>query len=261
MCIICYSPAGTTPTELELYNCNSNNPDGFGWAIRTPNGIVTGKTMDSDSAIDQFLELRHEFIDFDAVYHARITTHGATMLENNHPFYVGDGRTVLVHNGMLPITPSEGDTRSDTRIFAEERLPAMGLGMLDKSKSRRKLEKWMAGSKMVIMSTRDDLRKDTYILNESSGVWDSGLWYSNSTYSYASRWSMPSGVSSHDGLDLGVECLNPACNVVWDSLSNSAYSGICDRCDHCLDCGSDWIQCMCYDPTFKGEYKYESLSY
>ena len=72
---------------------------------------------------------------------------------------------------------------------------------------------------------------------------------------------MPSGVSSHDGLDLGVECLNPECNVVWDSLSNSAYSGICDRCDHCLDCGSDWIQCMCYDPTFKGEYKYESLSY
>lgn len=261
MCIICYSPAGTVLSEEDLFNSNSNNPDGFGWAVRTPNGIVTGKTMNSDQAIDQFLDLRGRFADFDAVYHARITTHGATMLENNHPFIVGDERTVLVHNGMLPITPSKGDKRSDTRIFAEERLPSMGVRVLDKPKSRRKLEKWMQGSKMVIMSTRSDLRKDTYILNEDSGVWDNGIWYSNATYSYPGRWLWSSGADSD--LDLGVECLNPMCGVVWDSLSDSVNYGICDRCNCCLDCGEGWLECLCYDPLRNSEleYRYDSVSY
>lgn len=250
MCIICYSPSGFIPSEITLSNSNSNNPDGFGWAIRTPNGIVTGKTMDSDQAINSFLELRERFIDFDAVYHARITTHGATMLENNHPFMVQDNRTVLVHNGMLPITPSKGDTRSDTRIFAEEKLPAMGIGVLDKSKARRKLEKWMTGSKMVIMSTRSDLRKDTYILNESSGIWDDGIWYSNSSYTYTNKyWLNYMGKIDSQFSDV---CVN--CSTVWDDTTEEYYAGVCSACMTCLECGEGDGYCFCYNPAYEYDY-------
>ena len=244
MCIICYSPADTIPSEMELVNCNSNNPDGFGWAVRTPNGIVTGKTMDSDSAINQFLELKSKWIGYDAVYHARITTHGVTALENNHPFYVGDDRTILVHNGMLPIDVAKGDTRSDTRIFAENVLPSRGLGVLDKPKARRKLEKWMTGSKMVIMSSRSDLRESSYILNESSGVWDQGIWFSNSSYTYLNKWWQNYAVV--DPAD-SLWCIG--CETSWDQDSEPAYTGICSTCFTCLDCYESRDYCFCYNPN------------
>ena len=244
MCIICYAPKGVMPTDQQVINCNSNNPDGFGWAIRTPNGITIGKTMSSTDAVDEFLTIREQFIDFDAVYHARITTHGKTMLDNNHPFIIGkDKRNVLVHNGMLPITVAKGDDRSDTRIFAEHTLPSMGLGVLDKSKSKKKLEQWMKGSKMVILSDSPKTKKDTYILNENDGIWDNGLWFSNHSYSYSSRYTY----SNHPTLDLGIECMNPECGIVWDSDSEAAYSGICERCYACVDCGDDILACLCYD--------------
>lgn len=254
MCIICYSPAGTMPTELELVNCNSNNPDGFGWAIRTHSGIITGKTMDSDQAIDQFLDLRQRHIGYDAVYHARITTHGTTSLDNNHPFTVGDKRTVLVHNGMLPIDIAKGDTRSDTRIFAEQILPARGLGVLDKPKARRKLEKWISGSKMVIMSTRKDLKQDTYILNESSGIWDNGLWYSNSTYTYTNKWWLNYS-TVNDPLDDALWCAG--CDKVWENDSEPAYTGVCSYCFTCLDCFESRENCFCYDPRGNGAYLFD----
>lgn len=257
MCIICYSPADTMPTEQDLVNSNSNNPDGFGWAIRTGSGIITGKTMDSDKAIDQFLELRSQHIGYDAVYHARITTHGVTALENNHPFTVGDKRTILVHNGMLPVQVAKGDSRSDTRIFAEKILPSRGLGVLDKPKARRKLEKWMTGSKMVIMSTRGDLRQETYILNESSGIWDQGLWYSNSSYTYLNKWWQ--NYTATGDLDDSLWCAG--CDTDWDLTSEEAYTGICSKCSTCLDCYESREYCFCYNPAGNYTFDYDMVEY
>jgi len=257
MCIICYSPAGFMPTEGQLNNCNASNPDGFGWAVRTPDKIITGRTMNPNTAIERYMELRSKWIDFDAVYHARITTHGPTMLENNHPFRVGDERTILAHNGMLPIEPAKGDRRSDTRIFAEDILTRRGVGTLDKPKEFKKFEKWMKGSKMVIMTSRDDMLQPTYILNEDDGLWDEGMWFSNTSYMpYVSRY--PNGwsymlsdeyyVRDSSDLDFGVECLNPECGIVWGESSESAVSGVCRTCWHCVDCGSDSLECLCHTP-------------
>lgn len=257
MCVICYSPADTMPTEQDLINSNSNNPDGFGWAIRTDSGIITGKTMDSDEAIDQFLELRSQHIGYDAVYHARITTHGVTALENNHPFMVGDDRTILVHNGMLPITVARGDSRSDTRIFAENVLPARGLGVLDKAKARRKLERWMYGSKMVIMSTRGDLQQDTYILNESDGVWDKGLWFSNSSYTYLNKWWQGPAITG----DLIDDLWCFGCDTAWDLTSEEAYTGVCSKCFTCLDCYESRDNCFCYNPAGNYSFDYDKVQY
>ena len=277
MCIICYSPAGSTITEEQIKNSNRSNPDGFGWAVRTPQGIVRGHSMHPDDALNKFMDLRSRYADFDAMYHARITTHGKTNLSNCHPFIVGDDRTVLAHNGMLPIEPVKGDDRSDTKVFAEDVLTRKGLGILDRASSFRKIQKWMSGSKMVIMTDRDDMLKDTYILNEEDGLWDSGLWFSNSSYksrayplyqvgSSKKDWWDNSDYSymlsddylskdlhgylddEYDEVDEGFECMNPECGIVWGATSESAVGGICRSCKHCIDCGYDGVQCMCYNP-------------
>ena len=274
MCIICYSPAGSAMSEDQIKNSNRSNPDGFGWAVRTPQGIVRGHTMNPNDAMDKFMDLRSRYPDFDAVYHARITTHGKTNLSNCHPFTVGDERTVLAHNGMLPIIPAKGDDRSDTKVFAEDMLTRKGLGILDRASSFKKIQKWMAGSKMVIMTERGDMLKDHYILNESAGTWDNGLWFSNSSYKKSpyALYNVASGkyswdsdysymlsddydtedlhgyLADDDNIDEGFECFNPACGIVWDSGSESAVGGICRSCNHCMDCGDSKQQCMCYNP-------------
>lgn len=259
MCVICYVPSGTTPTESQLDNACLSNPDGFGFIVRTDDGLVTGRSMDYDKAIDRFLDLRAKHPQHDAAFHARITTHGQTRLDNNHPFRVGDKRTALMHNGMLPIDVPKGDDRSDTRIFAEDRLTKMGLGVLDNKKQRKALAKWMRGSKMVIMSTRDDLQKPTYILNESDGLWDDGIWWSNTSYSRAPSWSRAwdkdyvhwweaaAATDDDDHFDDGMQCLNPACGIVWTRNSKSNKIGICQSCYRCLDCGYGSNDCWC-DP-------------
>ena len=267
MCVISYMPAGTIATTSHLTNSGLSNPDGFGWAVRAKDGIITGRTMDLEKAIDRFTDLRNRHMDGDATFHARITTHGDTVIDNNHPFRVGDERTVLFHNGMLPINLPKGETRSDTRIFAEDRLTHMGLEVLDNKKRRHGLEKWMRGSKMVIMTTRYDMRKQTYLLNEDAGLWEDGIWWSNTSYQTAPKW-MQSAVAALSNTDYsdwweenfnsrpydeGVQCLNPDCGITWTSDSDAAEKGVCQSCWRCLDCGFENGECFCYTPSYKRE--------
>jgi len=162
-------------------------------------------------------------------------------------------------------------------VFAEDVLTRKGLGILDRASSFRKIQKWMAGSKMVIMTERDDMLNDTYILNEGDGVWDGGLWFSNSSYkarvayskyqvgSKGKEWwdngdysymlsddylakDLHGYLADDDAIDEGFECMNPECGIVWDATSESAVGGICRSCNHCVDCGEAKFECMCYNP-------------
>src|SRR5262249_40587040 len=105
-------------------------------------------------------------------------------LDNCHPFIVGgDSRTVLAHNGILPTTvqPGRGDKRSDTRIAAEDFIPAFG--SLRHRRTRLALARWMSpDNKMVILTVDRRFRERAYILNEDAGIWDGGIWYSNTGY-------------------------------------------------------------------------------
>ena len=272
MCVISYLPAGITTTENYLQNAVASNPDGFGWAVRTNDKIITGRTMDPQRGIDRFMELRSRHMGHDATFHARITTHGTTELSNVHPFRVADERTVLFHNGTLPINVAKGDHRSDTRIFAEDRLPHMGLEALDSKKRRKGLEKWMGWSKMVIMTTRSDMKNTAYILNEDDGHWNDGAWWSNSSYlthpKYAytaravfgkeserddeyARWWAENFNTPIKPFDEGVQCINPECGITWTSDSEANEKGVCQSCWRCLDCGYDQQGCFCYDSTWR----------
>lgn len=271
MCLLMVAKPGALPSDDDLVCACVNNPDGFGYAIHTGRDIITGRGMNADDVIDRFLNLREKFINGYALFHARITTHGSSNKENCHPFRVGDSRkTILAHNGILSnVSIRNGDTRSDTRIFAEDILPSR-LYALDQKKKFKKLERWAGSSKIAILNTNKDLKKQLYIINESLGKWDSrGLWWSNDSYkfnymtssygyydystkskgkSYAYVDDVEYAIDEKDAqafIDDGTLC--SYCHT-WFSESDY-FHGYCQTCWSCIDCKQFEEDCFCHRPA------------
>lgn len=259
MCLLCVMEPNETPTREQLLTAAEANPHGFGFAIMTNDRILTGRGMDAEEVIDRFLRLRAGFPNGHAMFHTRFTTHGSTSKANCHPFRVaGDPDIVLAHNGVLPLNPD--DDRSDTRLFAEEWLPELGIEALDDPVMYAELENWARGSKVAIFSKSSLLQKDVYILNEHLGHWNKGIWWSNYSYekykSYGSYCS--SGYASwerYDGL-LDAEAALDEYGIFDDSSYCSFCSqrdldadyAMCRSCGTCLDCFEDVVECLCYVP-------------
>lgn len=189
MCLLVFMPEGITATKEALESASYYNDDGFGWAIRTPDKILVGKSMDFTKAYEEFSDARSCY-NGDALFHLRITTNGETNLDNCHPFYVGkDSLSVVAHNGILPVAVPAGDNRSDTRIFAETLFPKRGgIAFLNGVASIPLLEKWAAGSKLVFLTSNPASKWRFLIANEKDGDWgtgeNAGVWFSNNSYKY-----------------------------------------------------------------------------
>jgi glutamine amidotransferase len=269
-------PEGTTANIEHLTNGAWNNSDGHGFAVHCGNKIITGHGMDFEQVLDQFLEVRKRNHGH-AIFHSRITTHGLTNIDNCHPFRVGgDPRTVIGHNGVLPIQVPKGDNRSDTRIFADTYLPSIGgVYALDEPDTFASLEKWAAGSKLVVLTTDEWAQREFYIINEKDGHWDTdGVWWSNNSYKY--RWggySSYSKTSKYDTYDSGwktyvssskkyewteqeweeeesywnlYEVTCPVCETkdVWDFDTEDPIT--CPTCECCMWCQMPENYCECY---------------
>jgi glutamine amidotransferase len=112
-----------TPKEDDLMTAVVNNPDGCGWAIIHGDKIKLSREMKGSKAVVKFLADREQYPDGWALFHARIATHGTVGLDNCHPFKVGgDSRVLFAHNGILNISLSEGDLRSDSRTYCQDYL-------------------------------------------------------------------------------------------------------------------------------------------
>lgn len=274
MCLLMVT-MGQLPKREYLVNASENNPDGYGFAVRHDDYIATGRSMKYEHLLDRFYAEMAKSKNPVGLFHARYTTHGTTTLENNHPFRV-DGRKdiILAHNGMLPITPRLGDIRSDTRIFAEDVLGAIGVEELDDKHTFAKLETFAAGSKIAILSTSPELRDPVYILNEELGHWDGDIWWSNSGYKippaysyydsstyYSGSWwnkeleSSDSKIigrnwwSSEEIVDADL-MYDEKCIVCLSQITEKEYhEGICSVCNSCLDCHDHSSACMCYNPA------------
>jgi glutamine amidotransferase len=162
-----------------------------------------------------------------------------------------------------------GDKRSDTRVFAEDLLPAR-LNILDHKKKFKKLEKWAGGSKVAVFTTDRRLNKAVYIINEKLGHWDDdGLWWSNSSYKQSyytypkapitSRWipayDIANGTQQYviDGEDI-TEFVEEgmACSYCGHFFGESDYHhGYCQTCWVCMECQDFEESCMCYRPAYK----------
>lgn len=264
MCLLCVRMPNAEVNPQYLRNANENNPDGSGFAILRSDlsAIDVFCSMDGDLAIIKYLEAIERDPECWSMFHARYATHGTSTCENVHPFRVGGSRkTVLAHNGILPVSVPKGSKRSDTRIFAESILPNMGLGVLDTKYDFEALSDWCAGSKIAIFSIDERLSNNIYIVNEELGDWENGTWWSNSGYkhSFASLYrSRSCGYDPVHGREYATsepvdETVSPydnhgACEICMNYLGESDYrDGVCGFCNSCLECFESIVSnCMCY---------------
>jgi len=263
MCMLCVIPPNVLPSRDKLTYSAINNPDGFGFAIvvSSEQRIIVEHTLNPDDAINRFLDLRAKYPNDYALWHARYATHGSVNLDNCHPFYVVDDKTVLAHNGVLPIDIPAGDTRSDTRIFTEDILAKMGgVVALDNPHMYNMIEEYTSGSKLCVLTVDPRAEYQMYLLHSDKGSEDeSKVWWSNTScnadYGY-NRWTATQSYGSfyppytHTAYAEESEGLYPctSCHAFIDEdrLNNEAICPMCLTCQWC-DMFSD--NCLCYKPT------------
>ena len=269
MCLLVFAHGGCTPEYDDLKTASYNNPDGFGWAMIAGKRIIKGHSMKFDDAWDAYAKARAEFPDGPSLFHLRISTVTGTInLDNCHPFWVKDTdeQWVMGHNGILPTEDDWKGNRSDTKVFAEDYMPNLGLD-LDNPLDKYELGRFIGrGNKLVFLTVDPRYDQDFYIVNESEGHWKRGVWFSNYSYSYSTTrrytgmyssaaWSddyewQPSAalptsqikaVVRQDG-DVVVTAKCGTCNE-YTEINYSTGDTLCKWCSQCLVC-KEW-DCEC----------------
>lgn len=253
MCLLTFYPEGKGVDEKALRNGAFYNNDGHGYAIVDEDRILIGHSLSFHEIIAEFLETRKRYPSGPALFHSRMSTHGSTDIGNCHPFYVGgDKRTVVAHNGIMPQScqPTPGDHRSDTRILAEDlldqshRIGPSSFFNWRTNKGRRRISGWMGQhNKLVILTVDPKMSKQAFILNEKAGIWNNGIWYSNTGFQIyttsTAGWSYPTLSTRYDEF-----C--PVC-LATDRIGK--LSRTCYHCMICIDCMSEVGECLCYMPA------------
>ena len=264
MCMLCVVPPNVIPSREKLENSALNNPHGFGFAIAIPSEkrIHVERTMNADTSINRFIKMRGLYPEGYALWHARFATHGTTTVDNCHPFKVGkDERTYLAHNGILPIIEPQGDNRSDTRIFAEDLLPAIGgVVSLDNPQVQNLIEDFTTGSKVCVLTVHPDARFQCYLFHEEKGWRDeTDVWWSNDScylpkpYVYKDNtWTSKQSLgflTKHDATEEinFLECkvceLAVSEDELWESNLGDDY---CPQCGSCYQCNAYMSDDLCY---------------
>lgn len=240
MCLLTFFPGGSLPDADALHNGAYLNRDGHGFAIVTRDRLIIERGLDGDQVIEDFARQRRAHRDGPALFHSRMGTHGSIDKANCHPFRVGgDPRTVLAHNGVLPkrVWPAKGDRRSDTRVAAEDYLPRHPFGSLATQRGRTKFANWLTPTNKIVLLTVDPrYRERAYLLNEDFGIWDGGVWYSNTDF--------------RPSRDVDVEWwdYDTTCRYCLGVDSVDPETGYCVDCGFCADCGVPQSHCACYRP-------------
>lgn len=100
MCVICTAPADWLPTDEQLEAMAMVNPDGMGYAIRTPEGIIRSAKSDSAEPLLSYIQSNRAFFEMcDVLLHFRLATHGAVCADNCQPIRLSDG-SFFAHNGI-----------------------------------------------------------------------------------------------------------------------------------------------------------------
>lgn len=236
MCMLTFFPPSVQPDADRLKNGALLNDDGHGFAIVSGGRLIVRHSMDWEALIAQFVRTRAEHPDGPALFHSRWGTGGRRTKFNCHPFrFGGDRRTVVAHNGVLPLSmqPGRKDPRCDTRMAAEELFPR-GWGHLSAGDNRASLaESIGAGNKLVILTVNPKYPDNAYLINEHRGVWADGVWYSNLDY------------LSYDNSPLDEEkCF--FCRDLGDGIDPEL--GYCRTCGTCVDCLEIDVDCQCWQP-------------
>lgn len=245
MCMLTYFPPGVQPNAARLTNGATWNDDGHGFAIVSKGQLIIHRSMDADYLIAQFVKMRALHPKGPALFHSRWGTGGKRAKENCHPFRFGnDSQTVVGHNGVLgdpSVQPGKKERRCDTRIAADEIMPSYA--DLDNALVMDDLAQWIGpGNKFVILTANPKYKRQAYIVNEKRGVWDGGVWYSNSDYedyAYLSATADDSALAPANAWKDTCEF----CGQMGAGIDDA--SGYCLTCGTCVDCLNEREECEC----------------
>lgn len=261
MCLLTLTKPGATPDYGRLYQASLYNGDGFGFAVIADDEIIVGRGMDIDLMLHEYAEALDLYPGGPSLFHLRLATHGDVGLSNVHPFYVDSTRrTVMAHNGILPIDVPKHESRSDTRIFAEDWFPSIGIAALNRSKMRKKLRKFTGSyNKLAFLTVDPESAVQYRIIGEDLGHWREGTWYSNDSYKYTPRLYSTTkspyylGSRAWDDEDEETGSVSdPTYDVVCESCGitltqeEHQFYGYCETCGACTDCFELPSICMCY---------------
>lgn len=269
MCLLVVCEPNSTPNADDLHTSACKNPHGFGFAIIAGDKIISERSMSASKSIARFLELREQYPDGYAMWHARYATHGVKNEYNCHPFKVGDSDlTYLAHNGILDVTIAKSDKRSDTRVFAEDTLPLIGgVSALDDDTVWTMVSKWASGSKICILTLDPSAKHNFYLINDSLGHWDdNGIWWSNSSYkaTHTSTTHIPTTTAwsldddddkayQYALMEYRAEQDLDACPYCLTTVDLDDNPYFCGECKFCFDCGDIVEECLCYTPQVIGK--------
>jgi hypothetical protein len=155
----------------------ARNPHGWGLVVLGKNGLRVEKSMDNKKALGAVKKAGSDAW----VFHARITTHGETSIENCHPFVIMDGEYCVIHNGIIDSMPVRWKGKSDTYHLAVgivEPMLAMHPEWFDDGTLEEYLESMIGHSKVVIVRASDG---KILTANKSLGVNHEELWLSNTS--------------------------------------------------------------------------------
>lgn len=180
MCLLIYKPAGHTISNESLESAWQANGDGAGVGYLAADGMPM---MDKGYfKLKGLKRVLRQLDEVDTLIHFRLATHGLIDEDNCHPFVVND-TFLFAHNGILSDLMEE-PIRSDTRIFSEDILAELLHNQQQVwAWQKTLLEMALGTSKGAVLSS-----KGIVLLNESAGVWDQGVWYSNKSYKPVSRY-------------------------------------------------------------------------
>ena len=179
------APALTNEWLEDFYDYNS---DGVG-VMRSDDGSLVIEKILPKTAKD-FVKFYREHIEGRAcAFHLRMRTHGATDLENCHPYEVLNSKDHgvdlwLMHNGILHTDNKADTTKSDTWHYIRDYLRPMLAKNPDfaftEAFNELISEHIGESNKFVLMD--NDGRMTT--INKDAGVYWGGLWLSN-TYAWS----------------------------------------------------------------------------
>lgn len=220
------------------------------------NELCTRKGIGKDEYIyDDFYT--NDFFDFDVIIHFRTASSGQISNESCHPFFVNENLAFVQNGncyefgGSFPGRKPDGLT--DIQRFNNEVLKKLPDNFLSHFRIRKALEYYCANNfcKMIFM---DNLGKVT-IINEQSGKWVDGAWFSNYGiddyigYGYSGATYYQSNDIRHKGGLVTVQMFESWRRLKWG------------RCDSCLgyyrneDLRENVCQgCECLDDLMKFIY-------
>ena len=243
--MLCVIPPNVVPSRDKMMASAINNPHGYGFAIVVPeeNRIISERSMNADTSVNRFLELRENYKSGYAMWHARFATSGEQTIDNCHPFALPDTKhpntTYIAHNGILDVIEPKGEKRSDTRIFVEDLLPVIGgVKALDNDQVFNLLDEFTRGSKVCVLTVHPQAEYQMYLFHEEAG-WkdDDGVWWSNKscewTYSWYDKYEKYNYVTPH---------------VKTDTTKTTPFDPLYDLYQ-CYTCGVNFDISECVDDT------------